>query len=68
MKLFAVSDLHMPGNQDKPMDVFGGNWSGHFDKIREDWLARVSEDDAVLIDSSDMTIPEVTAAIAELCK
>lgn len=25
-------------------------------------------DDAVLIDSSDMTIPEVTAAIAELCK
>ena len=25
-------------------------------------------DDAVLIDSSDMTIPEVTAAFAELCK
>ena len=27
-----------------------------------------TSDDAVLIDSSDMTIPEVTAAIAELCK
>ncbi len=25
-------------------------------------------DDAVLIDSSDLTVPEVTAAIAELCK
>lgn len=49
MKLFAVSDLHLPGNQDKPMDIFGGNWAGHFDKIKEDWLARVGEEDAVLI-------------------
>lgn len=49
MKLFAVSDLHLPGNQDKPMDIFGGNWSGHFDKIKEDWKARVGEEDAVLI-------------------
>ena len=49
MKIFAVSDLHLPGNQDKPMDVFGGNWAGHFEKIREDWLSRVGEEDLVLI-------------------
>lgn len=49
MKVFAVSDLHLPGNQQKPMDVFGGNWTGHFEKIKEDWRARVGEDDVVLI-------------------
>ncbi len=49
MKVFAVSDLHLPGNQNKPMDIFGGNWTGHFDKIKEDWLARVGEGDVVLI-------------------
>lgn len=49
MKVFAVSDLHLPGNQDKPMDVFGGNWTGHFEKIREDWKAKVRPEDIVLI-------------------
>ena len=49
MKVFAVSDLHLPGNQEKPMDIFGGNWKGHFEKIKSDWLARVGADDAVLI-------------------
>ena len=49
MKVFAVSDLHLPGGQDKPMDVFGGNWSGHLDKIKSDWRERVSADDIVLI-------------------
>ena len=24
MKIFAIGDLHLPGRQDKPMDVFGG--------------------------------------------
>ncbi len=49
MKVFAVSDLHLPGGQDKPMDVFGGNWAGHLQKIKEDWRARVGEEDVVLI-------------------
>ena len=49
MKVFAVSDLHLPGGQDKPMDVFGGNWTDHMEKIRKDWLAKVAPEDAVLI-------------------
>lgn len=49
MKVFAVSDLHLPGNQQKPMDVFGENWAGHFDKIKEDWHRSVSDEDIVLI-------------------
>lgn len=49
MKVFAVSDLHLPGNQDKPMEIFGGNWSGHLQKIKADWSEQVGEEDVVLI-------------------
>lgn len=69
MKLFAVSDLHLPGNQDKPMDVFGGNWAGHFDKIKEDWRARVGEEDAVLIAgdiSWAMTLPDALTDLEKM--
>lgn len=49
MKIFAISDLHISTNTNKPMDVFGGNWVGYLDKIRADWMEKVSEDDVVLI-------------------
>ena len=49
MKVYAISDLHLSGLADKPMNVFGGNWEGHFDKIKSDWLAKVLPDDVVLI-------------------
>ncbi|MBE7092199.1 MAG: serine/threonine protein phosphatase [Clostridiales bacterium] len=49
MKIFAVSDLHLPGTMDKTMDMFGVKWQGHFEKIKDDWLNKVSEDDIVLI-------------------
>ena len=48
-KIFAIGDLHLPGPDDKSMDMFGAHWRDHFDKIREDWLARVGADDLVLI-------------------
>ena len=49
MKIFAISDLHISTNTDKPMDVFGGNWVGYFEKIKQDWQQKVSDDDVVLI-------------------
>ncbi len=49
MRLFAIADLHMPGGDDKPMDVFGDNWEGHVEKIFTDWKERVAEEDVVLI-------------------
>lgn len=49
MKIFAISDLHISTNTNKPMDIFGGNWVGYMDKIREDWNNKVTEDDIVLI-------------------
>ena len=31
------------------MDVFGPHWVNHFERIREDWLARVAPEDLVLL-------------------
>ena len=31
------------------MDVFGAHWANHFDKISEDWRARVRNEDIVLL-------------------
>lgn len=49
MKVFAISDLHLSGKSEKPMDVFGPGWEGHFEKIRRDWAEKVGEEDIVLI-------------------
>ncbi len=49
MNVYAISDLHLSATANKPMDIFGGNWEGHFQKIKEDWLAKVKEEDIVLI-------------------
>lgn len=49
MKIYAISDLHISTNTDKPMDVFGGNWVGYLDKIIADWQEKVTDDDLVLI-------------------
>nr|MDD6335302.1 metallophosphoesterase [bacterium] len=49
MRLFAISDLHLPGGQGKDMDMFGLHWGDHWEKIKADWWGKVGQDDAVLI-------------------
>ena len=49
MRVFAIGDLHLPGEQDKPMDIFGANWEGHWGKIMKNWLKSVTQQDIVLI-------------------
>ncbi len=49
MRLFAISDLHLSLGVDKPMDIFGPQWVGHADKMREAWDTSVTQDDWVLV-------------------
>ena len=70
MKVFAISDLHLSASQDKPMDIFGGNWVNYLQKIREDWQNKVSCDDLVLIGgdiSWAMNIEDAQKDIASFC-
>lgn len=49
MKIFALSDLHLSFEDDKPMNVFGENWEGYENKIIENWNSVVGDDDLVII-------------------
>ena len=47
--IYAIGDLHLSFNEDKPMDIFGDNWENHEEKIKQDWLKKVNENDLVLL-------------------
>ena len=48
MALYAIGDTHLSLGGDKPMDVFGGGWTGYVDKLREGFRA-VSWEDTVVV-------------------
>lgn len=47
--IYGISDLHLPGSDEKTMDMFGPQWESHFEKIKADWRGRVGDEDVVLI-------------------
>ena len=49
MRVFAIGDLHLPGGDMKPMDVFGAHWENHFERIGDSWRRQVTQEDIVLI-------------------
>ena len=50
MTLWALADLHLAfGVPAKTMDAFGEPWIGYTDKIKKNWLERISPQDLVLI-------------------
>ncbi len=68
-RLFAIADLHLQGGGDKPMDVFGAHWTGHFAHICEDWRLRVRPCDLVLVPgdiSWAMTLEEALPDIRDI--
>lgn len=70
MRIYAIGDLHLSGFSPKPMDVFGAQWNGHWERIRQDWRRRVSDDDLVLLPgdlSWAMRLEEARADLAEIC-
>lgn len=69
MKIYAIGDLHLPGNQDKPMDVFGAHWTDHGQRIASAWRERVGPEDVVLMPgdlSWAMTLDEAKDDLAYL--
>ena len=49
MALYAISDLHLAFTTDKPMDIFGEKWLKHDEKIKENWINKITDEDTVLI-------------------
>lgn len=49
MAIFAISDLHLSLNGEKPMDIFGSKWDNYVEKMANNWNSVVTEDDLVII-------------------
>ncbi|MCI6729706.1 MAG: metallophosphoesterase [Candidatus Faecousia sp.] len=49
MALYAIGDLHLSLEAEKPMDVFGGAWVGHMEKLARGMEKIRPEDTTVLL-------------------
>lgn len=49
MAIFAISDLHLSLNGEKPMEVFGSQWENYTTAMEERWNRVVKDGDLVLV-------------------
>lgn len=71
MKVYGISDLHLPGGQQKPMDIFGAEWNDHPQRIAAAWRRVVQPQDLVLCPgdlSWAMKLEEMTGDLAFLAQ
>ncbi|MBQ8320171.1 MAG: metallophosphoesterase [Clostridia bacterium] len=66
MKIYAIGDLHLSTNSEKPMDIFGAGWENHFKKIKNDWERKVTDEDIVLIPGDISWAMKLEDALADL--
>ena len=49
MALYTIGDLHLCLGAPKPMDKFGGNWTGYMEKLKEGMSVITEKDTTVLL-------------------
>lgn len=49
MSIYTIGDLHLSFAKPKPMNIFGNNWDNHEEKIKQDWISKVKENDTVIL-------------------
>ncbi len=49
MRIYAIGDLHLSSDGSKPMDIYGGQWVNHRDRLKRNWETLVEADDVVII-------------------
>ena len=49
MALYAIGDLHLCLGAEKPMDIFGGAWTGYMEKLKEGFSIIQEQDTVVLM-------------------
>ncbi|MGL5439087.1 MAG: metallophosphoesterase [Filifactoraceae bacterium] len=68
MSIFAIGDLHLSNESNKPMDIFG--WVNHKEKIFDNWKQRVKSEDLVLL-AGDISwanyLDEAKADLEDIC-
>lgn len=49
MSIYAIADLHLSFSVDKPMQIYGGEWVDHVNRIKRNWEALITEEDTVIL-------------------
>ncbi len=51
MSIYAIGDLHLSLGEgiDKPMDIYGEQWVRHVERLKSNWIRKVSETDTVIL-------------------
>ena len=49
MSIYVIGDLHLSFKNPKPMNIFGDNWENHEEKIKQDWLSKLKNEDIVVL-------------------
>ena len=49
MSIYTIADLHLSFTQNKPMNIFGDNWIEHTEKIRNNWIQNIRQEDTVIL-------------------
>lgn len=47
--IYIIGDLHLPFGVNKPMDIFGGNWTGYTEKLEKNWKKNITDEDTVIL-------------------
>jgi predicted phosphohydrolase len=66
VNIFAIGDLHLPGDSEKRMDVFGDAWREHAVRVAADWDSAVASDDLVLLPGDLSWATKLEGARADL--
>jgi predicted phosphohydrolase len=49
MSIYAIADLHLSFSAEKPMDIYGGEWVNHTEKVKQNWESMIRDEDTVII-------------------
>jgi predicted phosphohydrolase len=49
MSIYAIADLHLSFSAEKPMDIYGGEWVNHTEKVKQNWEAMIRDEDTVIL-------------------
>ncbi len=51
MSIYALGDLHLSLGEgiNKPMDIYGDQWVRHAERLKENWLKHIHDDDTVIL-------------------
>ncbi len=55
MSIFAIGDLHLSFASDKPMDIYGPDWTDHPGRVQTEWENLVHDDDDTVIVVGDIS-------------